>query len=126
MLKARFFSDGADIIHLSSHTLHTMVVHPHDIAFSAMRDNKIFSYYCEYSFTEREGHLIAAYSESYRTQQYYIYALNSLDELVIFDANLASKSEEAGCKMVIKIKLPEEFLGGGTVGMASLRGALLL
>lgn len=28
--------------------------------------------------------------------------------------------------MVAKLKLPDEFLGGGTVGMASLRGALVL
>lgn len=67
MLKARFFSDGADIIQLTTHSLHTMIVHPQDIAFSAIKDNKVFNYYCEYSFSESEGHLVAAYSESYRT-----------------------------------------------------------
>ena len=126
MLKARFFSEGKDIIQLTAHSLHTMIVHPQNIAFSAMKDNKVFSYFCEHSFTEREGHLISAYSESFRTQQYYIYALNSLHELVVYDANLASKSEESGCKMIAKLKLPEEFIGNGEVGMASMRGALLM
>ena len=66
-LKARIFSDGGDILQISNHHLHAMIVHPQDISFSALKDNKIFSYYCEHSFVEDTAHLVAAYSESYRT-----------------------------------------------------------
>ena len=66
-LKARIFSDRSDIVDLSNHHLHAMIVHPQDIAFSALKDNKIFSYYCEHSFINGSAQLLAAYSESYRT-----------------------------------------------------------
>ena len=125
-LKARIYSDGNEIVSLGNHHLHAMIVHPQDISFSALKDNKIFNYYCEHSFVEDSAHLIAAYSESYRTQQFYIYAINSKYELVIFDAHLASKSEESGCKIMAKLQLPEKFTKGGAFGLASLRGGLFI
>lgn len=89
MLKARFYSDAAEIVQLTTHSSFAMIVHPKSIAFSAMKDNRILNYYCETSSSDDTTTIVSAHSESYRTQQYYVYALNSNNEIVIFDANLS-------------------------------------
>jgi len=89
MLKARFYSDDQDIVQLTTHSAFAMIVHPKSIAFSQMKDNRILNYYCEISASDDATTIVSAHSESYRTQQYYVYALNSNNEIVIFDANLS-------------------------------------
>ena len=69
--------------------------------------------------------------EEYRTNQNFVYALNTLGEIMIFDVIVPSGGDRNGigerggeCKLQGRIKFPEDFTTGSTIGVIPLKGAI--
>ena len=75
-LKSRIHSDGNKVVELTSHGMSLLIVHPMDVAFSGLSDNKISPFYCEGSFKTEESFTHVSI-EKYRPTQNYLYVMTS-------------------------------------------------
>ena len=125
-LKHRIYSDNADIRALDVFSSQLLVLHPHDISFSSVTDNKVDQFYCEGSFTG-EYEFIEMQLERHRHLQSYIYGLTTGNQIIIFDYKYSGQNHDNNfCRLIGRLSIPEEFTHGKSVGFASIRGSIIL
>ena len=117
--KNRLYTQSPEIKNAVTIRDYLAVVHPRSIAFSKLLDDKMYPWYCEASFSGAYELTSLVAPENYRSYQNYLYAMNTLGELVIFDVGLPrggdrnGQGEQGGeCKLVARLVIPQEFTSG--------------
>ena len=126
-LKARIYSDGAEITSVGMQGSQMMIMHKKDIAFSTLIDNKIANFYCEGSFTD-EFEFRDFQIEKFRPNQSFLYALTMENDIVIFDYKYSGGKGNASndkCSMLGRLEIPKEFKQDDIVAFAAIRGSLI-